>query len=311
MAEEGPPGGPLREVDAGPLDSLASPPPEREKAEAWPEDNPLGIARMAQSPDSFRRGETAPTEVSKPANSSPDAGFSDPTLATPARAAGEQLDADPPADTTTEESVVAVDLLSVRAKLAGRAAPLVTLATEDGEEPAEKTKVETHRVHSRSRAQEEATEARADAPPPPPEPRNFSQFVAVIIILCVLNVPAIMVLHRYMTTGSAQQASTALTEEERMLTPEDLASITDEMWARSAQAESVLLEWKIRPEEYSRLLVEVTLDPEMKARYEAARRTGPRGERKADLTGWAAPEPSPKPSPDPSPDPSPELSPSP
>ena len=198
------------------------------------------------------------------------------------------------ADVVTEPSMQSVDLAAK--KRAGRAEPLVTLGEGD-EQPSGKSEVTGPRMHSRAQAQKEDAEAVVEGPPPKPEPRNYSQFVAVIVILIILNVPAILVLYRYVTRATGPDEPAVEVAKPRTITPEDLALITDEMWARPGQADTVLVEWELSADEYSRLMAGVYTDPELNQRYEAARRTGPRGERKADLRPRATPE-EPSPAPD-------------
>jgi len=330
LAEEKPTRSPVRVQDAETDDYAPVDPEARaEQTDEWPEVNPAGIARMKQSQGSFRRGETAPpgerkspsvgvsfsnpTPPSVPAVGSrpptrldpqevsgplplmeePDpeeAGFLDPFGGNPEWSGWTKkldVEAQEAAAPATDWSLQSVDLDV--AKRAGKAEPLVTLG--EGEEPTGKSEVTGPRIHGRAEERKkEDEEAAAEAGPPPREPRNYSQFVAVIIILVILNVPAILVLHRYMTSGTSEIVVEEVTE--RTLTPEDLAVITDEMWARPGQAAAVLIEWDMTPEEYSRLMAQVNTDPELSDRYSRARRTGPRGERKVELgTPSAGPGP--------------------
>jgi hypothetical protein len=319
------------------------------ESRAWPDDNPAGIARMAQSPKGFRRGETAPPDGSSPTAASVGVSFSNPTppsLPSVGPESPDQLEPVPgpegeppldPAVLSDETLAVATDpfgghpewsgwtkkveiepmpphstpdpsLEAAPAAAAtawsipsldfeaaareGKGEPLFRLEGPEGDEPKDLSGIAGHRVHSRSAAQDEASTAVAEGAPAKPPPHNYSQFVAVIVVLIVLNVPAILVLRDYWTEKTAPEDPT-IVDGTRLITPEDLAVITDEMWSRPGQAETVLEEWRLSREEYSRLMVEVNTDNEMNARYLKTRRTGPRGERKADLRLNASPTPVP------------------
>jgi hypothetical protein len=179
----------------------------------------------------------------------------------------------------TSFSLQSVDLDAP--KRAGRAEPLVTLIED---ETVGKSEIKGPRMHSRAAAQKEDAEAVVDGPPAKPPARNFSQFAAVVVILVILNVPALLVLQRFLTRVAGPDEVSEEAAGPRQITAEDLALITDEMWERPNQADSVLTDWDLSAEEYSRLMAGVNTDPELNARFRKARRTGPRGERKAAPT---------------------------
>lgn len=266
-----------------------------ESSMEWPRHNPAGIARMNQSRTAFRRGETASRNVDEPTHRSvgvtfsnipppscPAVGAIDPDQLEPA-AAPVRSDEAEDAAAETSFSLQSVDLDA--AKRAGCAEPLVTLPED---ETVGKSEFKGPRMHSRAAAQKEDAEAVVDGAPPKPPARNFSQFVAVTVILVLLNVPAILVLQGFLTRVAGPDAVSEEASGPRQITAEDLALITDETGVRPNQADTVLTDWDLSAEEYSRLMAGVNTDPELNARFRKARRTGPRGERKAALTASEA-----------------------